>query len=726
MIAKGNHHAHGVKLADYLMKADRGERAELIETRGFGVCDLRMGFLAEQTRAKDGTKAEKPFFHAQFRGANGEGLKLSQAQWLEIADRCDKVLGLAGQPRAVSLHINRKTGDKHLHLGYSLVAEKENGQGYVKKLGLHKLKLQELAREIERDYGLQIVRDERRGAKAPNRREFEESRRLGTSIKDIRGAILSAFEKSDNGKSFAAAMQAQGFELANGDRRDCLVVVDHAGGQHALNKKLTGKTLAEIQQRLGDLDRAQLPSVDQAKEVQALRQGEREKRQERAQTRDYDRGGNGPPNSPTPSQGPKNGRSVDFKPPRDLGKTAGEIRIAWRLTGTGQQFAHEIESRGLILVHVSRADADASHRAKNFAKSINRESRELREGFAVVDRRGTVTRIDQRTTGDQWEEIQKRLGGINAAELMSVASARTIMRDFNRAEWAELKQGERFTRHIPDAESRTAGNHEAFAAALAKDGGFGLVRVTAADIRALDDLRQQQQVAAAADEKHTPQHFGRVKEGEIAVVTKSGEVYRLDQKHIAGFAISSAALPSVIELRGSFETERQLAADFRRTMIDIQLQRREDAANERSTVFQERAANQAVRSVVAKAEKAATAPIKSAEKITGKGFDFGSKAIMAVAEGAIKFLDGLFSQPVKRSAEQVKNDARAADEQREIDADVAAYQQNETRREEQIARQDEENTQHLSAPDYFRTIKRPINRNLDRDDGNERERERER
>jgi hypothetical protein len=64
--------------------------------------------------------------------------------------------------------------------------------------------------------------------------------------------------------------------LANGGRRDCLVVVDQAGGHHALTKKLTGLTLAEIRQRLCDLERAQLPGVDQAKAMQNRRHRSRD------------------------------------------------------------------------------------------------------------------------------------------------------------------------------------------------------------------------------------------------------------------------------------------------------------------------------------------------------------------------------------------------------------------------------------------------------------------
>jgi hypothetical protein len=279
MFGKGKPRGQGVQLAVYIMKGHPGERAELIDMRGFGpVSDLRDGMRNEHIRARDGTNGEKPFFHAHFRGADGEGKKLTRQQWLEIADRCDRTLGLTGQPRATSLHINRQSGDMHMHLAYSLVAEGRDGKLYIKKLGLYKTKLKELCREIERDYGLRILGNQRQPgdlARAAGRDEFEEARRLGTDLKAIRSGILDCFEKSDNGKALKAALEDRGLILANGDRRDCFVVIDGAGGQHALNKKLTGLTLAETRARLADLDRAQLPGVEQAKELQAERQAAR-------------------------------------------------------------------------------------------------------------------------------------------------------------------------------------------------------------------------------------------------------------------------------------------------------------------------------------------------------------------------------------------------------------------------------------------------------------------
>ena len=140
--------------------------------------------------------------------------------------------------------------------------------------GLFKLRLMEVARWAEKEFGLRELSNERQPhdrARAPERNEMEESRRLGTDVRAIRTAILDCLEHADGGKAFKAALEERGLMLANGDRRDCFVVVDQAGGQHALNKKLTGQTLARNARRLADLDRGQLPSVEQAQAMQRER-----------------------------------------------------------------------------------------------------------------------------------------------------------------------------------------------------------------------------------------------------------------------------------------------------------------------------------------------------------------------------------------------------------------------------------------------------------------------
>jgi hypothetical protein len=114
-------------------------------------------------------------------------------------------------------------------------------------------------------------------ARAASRKEQEEARRLGTDDRAIRTTILNCLEAADGGKALRAALDERGLMLANGDKRDCFVVIDQAGGHHPLNKKLTGHTLAETRDRFSDLDRTQLPSVEQAQEIQRTRTAEHER-----------------------------------------------------------------------------------------------------------------------------------------------------------------------------------------------------------------------------------------------------------------------------------------------------------------------------------------------------------------------------------------------------------------------------------------------------------------
>ena len=275
MIAKGNLH-DGRKLAAYLVTGKPGERAELVVMEGFAASDLRDAFRDVEIAAR-ATRARFPFFHLYTRFPPGEmqdGAE-GRALCLEIVRREIAALGFAGQPYAVAFQIDQMSDELHVHTAISRIACRPGGQLFAIDPGLYKNRLKEISRECERDYGLTVVGSERLPgdrARAASRNEFEESRRLGTDIKTIRTAILDCFETSNSGRAFKAALDARGFELAQGDKRDCFVVVDHAGGHHALTKKFTGLTLAQIRIRLSDLDRAQLSSVDQAKARQCMRQ----------------------------------------------------------------------------------------------------------------------------------------------------------------------------------------------------------------------------------------------------------------------------------------------------------------------------------------------------------------------------------------------------------------------------------------------------------------------
>src|ERR1700684_3275691 len=205
MIAKGNPHGDGGKLARYLMTGENGEIAQLLETRGLEDFsrDPVEAFERMQQLADNRTKSPLPFFHTQTRLPHGENL--TDAQLLQVADRQEKRLGFTGQPRIASVHI-LPNGDRHLHVGWFRI-DRETMQAIDP--GLFKNHLKYLCRKLEKEFCLQEVSNFRKPedlARAASRKEQEEARRLGTDDRAIRTTILNCLEAADGGKAFRAAL----------------------------------------------------------------------------------------------------------------------------------------------------------------------------------------------------------------------------------------------------------------------------------------------------------------------------------------------------------------------------------------------------------------------------------------------------------------------------------------------------------------------------------------
>ncbi|HLJ45456.1 MAG TPA: hypothetical protein VKU01_05590 [Bryobacteraceae bacterium] len=260
MIAKGTTHDNGGRLARYLVKGKDDERAELWELRGFASDEIVEAFRSIHVIAA-ATKAEQPFFHVQVR--NPEGESLTREQWQYTADRIERMLGLSDQPRAIAFHIDEKSGERHMHVAWSRIDEETLT---AKALPFYKDRLKKISRELELHFGLTLVPNERDGEikYAPTRAEDEQARRLGLDAHQVRETIRDCYTRSDSARSFEAALAEEGMVLAAGSRRDYLVI-DQAGGMHALGKRLLDVSAAEIRDRFADLPREQLPSVEQAR-----------------------------------------------------------------------------------------------------------------------------------------------------------------------------------------------------------------------------------------------------------------------------------------------------------------------------------------------------------------------------------------------------------------------------------------------------------------------------
>jgi hypothetical protein len=267
MIVKGTTHNNGAKLARYLITGKDGERAELWQLRGFADRDIVNAFRDVHIMAA-ATHCEKPFFHVQVRNPAGDRV-LTRDEWAQIADRIEAKIGYSGQPRAIAFHIDLATGHEHMHIAWARI---DADTMTVKPLPFYKLRLKEIARELEDMFDLTRVKNARapHEPRAATRAEAEQARRLGVDGRAIRQAIRNAFERSDTGASFQQTLAAIGLILARGDRRD-FVVIDQAGGLHALGARLLGVTAAEIRAKLADLDPAALPSVAEARARQQAR-----------------------------------------------------------------------------------------------------------------------------------------------------------------------------------------------------------------------------------------------------------------------------------------------------------------------------------------------------------------------------------------------------------------------------------------------------------------------
>jgi hypothetical protein len=260
VIAKGTLHNSGRRLADYMTTGKDNEKAALWQLKGFASDEIKAAFRSIDVLAK-GTRAEKPFFHVQVRNPADE--ELTKEQWERVADRIEVKLGYSGQPRAIAFHQDVETGHEHMHVAWSRI-DGETLQ--AKPLPFFKLRLKEVCRELEVELDLTRVSSDRpRVELAPSRNEEEQSRRLDTDLHGIRGTIRAAYEQSDGGKAFAAALADQGLTLCQGERRD-FIVIDAAGGMHALGKRLLGDSAAQVRHHLADLPHEALPTVAEARE----------------------------------------------------------------------------------------------------------------------------------------------------------------------------------------------------------------------------------------------------------------------------------------------------------------------------------------------------------------------------------------------------------------------------------------------------------------------------
>ena len=405
MIAKGTTHDNGGKLATYMVTGKKGERAELWQLRGFASDDIKDAFRSVHVIA-EATRCEQPLFHVQVRNPAGE--HLTREQWERVADRVESKLGMTDQPRAIAFHHDEATGDEHMHVGWSRIDDETMT---AKSLPFFKLRLKEVSRELEAELGLTRVRNEREGpVMAPRRDEDEQARRLGVDIRDVRATIRECWERSDNGHSFAAALADEGLMLAKGDKRD-FMAIDNEGGMHALGKRILGNTAAEVRARMADIDREQLPTVEQGRD-QLARRREAEPQPTITSAADH------ATEIDFPKAAKENtiGRAVEPETPAppqpvkrepELTEAALDIGRVYRSSSNPADFTAALDREGIRLAVVTAAEA--------------KQNETYREGQIVaVTARGEVCPLDERTVGATPAKLDELLAAVDRRELSGI------------------------------------------------------------------------------------------------------------------------------------------------------------------------------------------------------------------------------------------------------------------------------------------------------------------
>jgi hypothetical protein len=273
MVIKGKSRAGAASLARHLQNTETNETAELWEVRGVAATDLD-GALLEMEAVGSGARSQKPFYHAAINWRAHE--QLNDDQKRHAIDALEHELGLDGQPRAVMQHV--KDGREHLHVVWSRIdldrmAAISDSHNYRKH--------EDVARQLERDFGherTQGAHVEREGVARPDRTpshaEMMQQDRTGISPKEMKAELTGLWNGTTTGQEFNQGLDERGYLLAKGDRRD-FVVLDQAGEAHSLARRIEGARAADIRERMADIDREALPSVEAGRAIQFDRAADR-------------------------------------------------------------------------------------------------------------------------------------------------------------------------------------------------------------------------------------------------------------------------------------------------------------------------------------------------------------------------------------------------------------------------------------------------------------------
>jgi|GEM_PF-628490 len=262
MIFYASQRANAAELARHLLNIHENDHVTVHEVRGFATHDLTEALLEVEAISR-GTRCKQYLFAVSLNPPEEADVPITDFE--AAIEQMERKLNLSGQPRLIVFH--EKKGRRHCHVVWSRLVVSRHTLGRMIAIPMNhfKRKLQELSYTLFLKHGWKLPAGMRRKADknpfALSREEYRQAVRLTEDATVLKGLFKALWEQSDSKAAFAAALEAHGFLLAQGDRRG-FVAVDLNGKVYSLSRWTAAKS-KELKARLSNVE--DLPTTEQAK-----------------------------------------------------------------------------------------------------------------------------------------------------------------------------------------------------------------------------------------------------------------------------------------------------------------------------------------------------------------------------------------------------------------------------------------------------------------------------
>jgi hypothetical protein len=488
MIANGGSYRYASWWANHLLSSEN-DRARIVKSYGLRSENV-LDMLNEMDAFAKGTRCENYFYQMNLNPRGNE--RLTEEQWDRVREIAEKHHGFDGQAYFVVEHV--KNGRVHQHIVWSRI-DLETMRAIPDS---HDARCNHaIAREIERELGLERVTGpydrepgEPRPKRAPEPWEMYRGMKTGLDPRDVEAEVTELFQQSDSGKAFQAALEQHGYMLVQGDRRG-FVILDSAGKDHSLARRIDGVNTKELNAFMRDVDRQALPTVEAGKALyqerrvagleadratvsheinweESLARAAIEKEKIERQFVEPEPGRGWTPESrfapPSPQAPPhpqlnqthpkfwfddaaleisRDGRLAPDRLTENVSpvfKDLPEAAKIWEAYNRNQHdpnaFAFALGEEGILLAVASKEDAARSREESAAAKQENRFLPTYKEGQVLaIGPSARVYTLNENTTGQPRQEIERFLTKLDRTDLQAIEATQQLMHE--RAESRE-------------------------------------------------------------------------------------------------------------------------------------------------------------------------------------------------------------------------------------------------------------------------------------------------